>query len=821
MIAKVIVDAPARDTDRPFDYTVPERYARLVRPGVRVGVPFGPRTLQGFVLAVAATSDTDPSKLKPIKSVLDAVPVVTEELLSLAGWLSRKYLCPQYTALAALLPSALKTKTETVYEAAVGAEAQAADVTGELDELVAFVRRRGRVKAEALMAAYADRADVLQSAIARGLLVESREVKDRLGVKTQLFVRPAMAVERLREVAETVRRRAPKQAELLEALAALPQPEEGAAMAELMRDTGIGASAVKALEGKGCLVVEEREVSRDPYADRRFAASKPLPLTATQAAALAPIREAIHERRHAPYLLHGVTGSGKTEVYLQAMQACLEAGREAILLVPEISLTPQTVNAFKGRFGDEVAVMHSRLSQGERYDEWRKIADRRVRIAIGARSAIFAPFTNVGLIIVDEEHESSYKQEESPKYHARDVALQRGATHGAAVVFGSATPSLETYLDAHRGVYGLLEMPERVAGRPMPAVAIVDMRQELRDGNRAMFSGALREALAARLERGEQTVLLLNRRGYATFVMCRSCGFTAQCPHCDITLTYHRTSKHSRCHYCGYTEREATRCPSCDSEHIRHFGAGTQRVEEELAKLFPGIRTIRMDVDTTSQKGAHERLLADFREEKADVLLGTQMVAKGLDFPKVTLVGVISADTVLRIPDFRAAERTFQLLTQVAGRAGRHELKGEVIVQTYTPEHYSIQYASVHDYRGYARRELLSRRELGYPPFRRLALATLSHDDISRLVTASERFAGELKKRLASLAGGDGAPELLGPVPSPIPKLKDRYRFQLMVKYRGESNVSEALRGASDAMADEQRKSKLGIQIDVDPQMLM
>lgn len=824
MIAKVIVDAPARDTDRPFDYMVPERYAGLVRPGVRVGVPFGPRTLQGFVLAVGTASDTDPAKLKPVKSVLDAAPVVTEELMALAGWLSRKYLCPQYTALAALLPSALKTKTETVYEASPGAEAEAADamdLTGELRELVAFVRRKGKIKAEALMSAYADKADVLQTALARGWLAESREVKDRLGKKTLRYVRPALPAERLREAAEALQRRAPKQAELLRALAARPSPDDGPALAELLRDVGIGAAAVKSLEAKGYLVVEEREVARDPYEGRRFAASRPLPLTATQAAALAPIREAIRERRHAPYLLHGVTGSGKTEVYLQAMQACLEAGREAILLVPEISLTPQTVNAFKGRFGDEVAVMHSRLSQGERYDEWRKIANKRVRIAIGARSAIFAPFTNVGLIIVDEEHESSYKQEESPKYHARDVALRRGETHGAAVVFGSATPSLETYLDAHRGVYGLLEMPERVAGRPLPEVEIVDMRQELRDGNRAMFSGALREALAARLERGEQAVLLLNRRGYATFVMCRSCGFTAQCPHCDITLTYHRTSKHSRCHYCGYTEREATRCPSCDSEHIRHFGAGTQRVEEELAKLFPGIRTIRMDVDTTAQKGAHERLLADFREEKADVLLGTQMVAKGLDFPKVTLVGVISADTVLRIPDFRAAERTFQLLTQVAGRAGRHELKGEVIVQTYTPEHYSIQYASVHDYRGYARRELLSRRELGYPPFRRLALATLSHDDISRLVTASERFATELKRRLPGADGADGAPELLGPVPSPIPKLKDRYRFQLMVKYRGESNVSDALRAAADAMADEMRRSKLGIQIDVDPQMLM
>jgi len=820
MIARVIVDAPARDTDRPFDYSVPEKLAPLVRPGVRVGVPFGPRTLQGFVLAVAATSEMDPAKLRPLKSVLDAAPVVTEELLDLAGWLSRKYLCPQYTALTALLPSALKTKTETVFEAAV--PPASADVSEELRGVLAYVAQRGRVSEKALMQAFADRAELLSTAILLGLLTESKEVKDRLGMKVQLCVRPAASAEALTAAADAARRRAPKQAELLDLLASIAdEGGEPPLLAELARDAGIGPAAVKALEAKGFCIVEAKELARDPYADRRFEASRPLPLTETQAAALAPIRRAIEAGSYAPFLLHGVTGSGKTEVYLQAMQACLEAGREAILLVPEISLTPQTVNAFKGRFGDRVAVMHSRLSAGERYDEWRKIARRRVKIAIGARSAIFAPFTNVGLIIIDEEHESSYKQEESPKYHARDVALERAARHGAAVVLGSATPALETYLAAHRGVYTLLEMPDRAFGQAMPRVDIVDMRQELRDGNRSMFSGRLREALETRLERGEQSVLLLNRRGYSTFVMCRSCGFAAQCPHCDITLTYHRSGRHSRCHYCGYTEREATQCPSCQSEHIRHFGAGTQRVEEELAKLFPGIRTIRMDVDTTSTKGAHEKLLADFRERKADVLLGTQMVAKGLDFPFVTLVGVISADTVLRLPDFRAAERTFQLLTQVAGRAGRHQLPGEVVVQTYTPEHYSIQFAQHHDFRGFARRELISRRELGYPPYCRLALATLAHEDISRLVTSSERFAGELKKRFAELREGGGEPELLGPVPSPIPKLKDRYRFQCMVKYRGETNVAGALRASADAMLDDVRKLKLSIQLDMDPQVLL
>ncbi|WP_274361551.1 primosomal protein N' [Paenibacillus thermotolerans] len=818
MIAKVVVDVAARETDRPFDYAVPDRLRPLVRPGVRVAVPFGPRLLHGFVVGTADSSDTPADKLRPLKSVLDLTPAVTEDLLELSAWMSRKYVCTLHTALSAVLPSALKTKTETVYRLSESARAQAGLQLSDMAELIAYIERKGAAAESDLLKTFADRSELLRMAVDQGIVTEEKQIRDAAGKKLALFVSRREAPEALLAAAESLRRKAPKQAELLQLLA---DGDEPIALAELLKSAGTSAGAVRSLEEKGLVSVEETEVARDPFAHRTFETSKPLPLTSMQASALEPIRAAVAQSKHEAFLLHGVTGSGKTEVYLQAMQSCLDAGREAILLVPEISLTPQTVNAFKGRFGDEVAVMHSRLSTGERYDEWRKIAEGKVRIAIGARSAVFAPFTNIGLIIIDEEHESSYKQEESPKYHARDVALRRGNMHGAAVVLGSATPSLETYLAARQGKYALLEMQERVNGKPLPAVEIVDMRSELKDGNRAMFSRRLREALEARLERGEQSVLLLNRRGYSTFVLCRSCGFTAQCPHCDITLTYHRTSRHSRCHYCGYTEREATACPSCGSEHIRHFGAGTQRVEEELAKLFPGIRTIRMDVDTTAAKGAHEKLLAAFRNRQADVLLGTQMVAKGLDFPYVTLVGVISADTVLRIPDFRAAERTFQLLTQVAGRAGRHELAGEVIVQTYTPDHYSIVHASKHDYRSFARRELTMRKELGYPPYRRLALATLAHEDASKLLRWSESFAAGLRASIGRKAWEYGPPELLGPVPSPIPKLKDRYRFQCVVKYRGETAAIDALKDAADELRDEIRKSKLSIQLDVDPQMLM
>jgi primosomal protein N' (replication factor Y) len=816
MIAKVIVDSIASETDRPFDYLIPRAFMDLVQPGIRVIVPFGRRTLHGFVIDKHAQSQTPVNKLRPITSLLDTTPVLTQELLDLALWMSEKYVSPKFTSLSALLPGALKTKSNVMVSLSEFKANEAFVAQPELHKLIDYIRVRKEVAEEVLLATFADQLDMITSAYGQGIITKKTRIRDRLGVKQVFEVSLVASKESLLRAAGEANRRAPQQAKLLHVL----MDQEGPwILSELLQYVQSSASAVKALEAKGLVRIQAKEVARNPFANRRFTPSLPLPLLPQQASALSEIQRAIHSGSHSAFLLHGVTGSGKTEVYLQAMQACLDTGRSAILLVPEISLTPQTVDAFMQRYGDRVAVMHSRLSQGEKYDEWRKMATQQVRIAIGARSAIFAPFTKIGLIIVDEEHESSYKQEESPKYHARDVALQRGLHHGATVVFGSATPSLESYFHAHKDLLQLLDMPSRVNGQPLPNVSVVDMRHELRDGNRSMFSGLLREAITRRLERGEQSVLLLNRRGYASFVLCRSCGFTVQCPHCEITLTYHLTSRHSRCHYCGYSEREVHACPSCGSEHIRHFGAGTQRVEEELTKLFPGIRSIRMDVDTTTAKGSHEKLLSTFRDRKADVLLGTQMIAKGLDFPHVTLVGVISADTMLRLPDFRATERTFQLLTQVSGRAGRHQLLGEVIVQTYTPEHYSIQYAANHDYRGFARKELLVRKELGYPPYRKLALATLSHDDLSRLVKVSDAFAKAMKQRLAESSDVDT--ELLGPVPSPIPKLKDRYRFQCVVKYREETKVREMLREITDGFLDEIRKTSLGIQIDIEPQVLL
>ncbi|TDF98310.1 primosomal protein N' [Paenibacillus piri] len=877
MYAKVIVDVPAKQTNRAFDYWIPEPMREWVAVGSRVGVPFGPRKLQGFVVDIRTQVDYDPAKVKPIAEVMDVYPPLTPDLVELARWISQTYLCHEITALQAMIPGALKAKYERhvkVAEHAADGRSAGTNVGGsggqhllllpEQLDILRYVREKGTVEIGALLQKFAANGGLVKQLMLEGLLLEVQMIKDRMAAKKVLTVIPPDQPAQLLQRAEELPARSAKQKEVLRYLAEHPFPIK---LSELLHELGTSAGTVKSLAEKGWLAIEEVEVFRDPYAQRSFRRTEPLALMPEQRHVFGRISEAVQDERHQVFLLHGVTGSGKTEVYLQSIQTCLDLGREAIVLVPEISLTPQMVERFKGRFGDQVAVLHSRLSHGERYDEWRKIMLKQVRVVIGARSAIFAPFTRIGLIIIDEEHESSYKQEESPKYHARDVAVARAVQHRAVVVLGSATPSLESMYGTMRqpsltgtpsGAAGgnrlndaaaavsaaglhpsvqadapsneaplqpqgaaieLLTMHNRVEGRPLPRVHIIDMREELREGNRSMFSRSLYKAIEERLHKKEQTVLLLNRRGYSTFVMCRTCGYVAQCPHCDISLTFHQSSRAIRCHYCGYAEREVTVCPSCSSEHIRHFGTGTQRVEEELGKLFPGIRVIRMDVDTTTEKGSHEKWLTMFRNRQADVLLGTQMVAKGLDFPHVTLVGALAADTVLNLPDFRAAERTFQLLTQVAGRAGRHELPGEVFVQTYAPEHYSIVSASRHDYKSFINKEMTLRKLHEYPPFHRLILITLSHEQIPLLMRTAESLAARLKELAKSLA--PLPVEILGPVASPIARIKDRYRFQCMIKYRGEASISGLVRQAAAAFEDMEKQHKLTISIDVDPQVLM
>ncbi|MGG4453501.1 primosomal protein N' [Brevibacillus porteri] len=811
MIAQIIVDVPVNRTNRPFDYHVPPWVRPLIRVGSRVVVPFGPRQLQGYVIGIVEDDKAIPdrSRLKDVVQVQDDTPPLTPELLKMSEWMSKQYLCPWVTAVQAMLPAVLKGKSEKWLTATDALDEEACGGSGLLWELF----RKRQLPLTEVEKQFAEEYLLVPGWIQSGLLATEYQVRDKITRKQQSFVRSLLDEGKLEEAINSLPARAEQMRRVLQLM--LMHKEQSLSVQMLRDEYGITRSPLKSLESKGWIAIEQVEVYRDPYANRRFQEKQKPVFTSVQEAALTPILQSIESGTYAAFLLHGVTGSGKTEVYLEAIERTLEKGREAIFLVPEISLTPQMVERFKGRFGADVAVLHSALSQGERYDEWRKIIRNQVKVVVGARSAIFAPFRNVGLIVIDEEHESSYKQEETPRYHAREVALWRAKENQGVVVMGSATPALETYALATRGRYELLRMPERVGNRPMPQVHVVDMREELQAQNRSMFSRKLHEMIADRLAKEEQMVIFLNRRGFSTFVMCRSCGYTMRCIHCDISLTYHKTNHTARCHYCGYTIAQPKHCPECQSEHIRFFGTGTQKVEAELAKLFPGIRVIRMDVDTTSRKGSHEELLNKFRTGQGDVLLGTQMIAKGLDFPRVTLAGIIAADTSLHLPDFRAAEKTFQLLTQVGGRAGRHELDGDVVIQTYTPEHYSIIHATKHDYPAFYQDEMMQRRRTGYPPYFRLVLITFSHEDVPVVIRGAHTMADYLRQRLAQTT------VLLGPVASPIARVKDRFRFQIMLKYRDEPQLSDLLAQATAAFEEWNKQQKVLMTIDVDPYVLL
>lgn len=800
-IAHVIVDVPTRQVNQTFDYLVPEKFRDILSPGMRVIVPFGPRKVMGFVMSLGEESSYD--HLKNISDVLDFTPALTSELLELGKWMAEDTLSFYITAYQAMLPQALKAqyKKELVKETDL-------DLSPEIDML--FAGRDVIPFDEFTHSAMTY--NQLQKAIQDGditinYLVESKATKKRV-----TFIKPKKEAHILEEALMDLSKNATKQRMILEYFISHPA---GIEQKELVKKLQTTQSTIKALIDKGLLESERIEVYRNPYEHASFEKTEPLTLTEEQQTAIAPIRKTIEQNKHDVFLLHGVTGSGKTEIYLQSIQDVIDKGQEAIVLVPEISLTPQMVKRFKGRFGSKVAVLHSGLSNGEKYDEWRKIQRKEVQVAVGARSAIFAPFENIGIIIIDEEHESSYKQEDQPRYHARDVAIKRGQEFQCPVILGSATPTLESYARARKGVYTLATLTKRTNEKAMPHVELVDMREELHAGNRSMFSRKLMEKIERAIEQKEQIVLLLNRRGYSTFVMCRDCGHVKECPHCDIALTFHKRHHQLKCHYCSYEEPMPQICPECQSDLIRYFGTGTQRVEESLTQLIPHAKVIRMDVDTTRRKGAHERLLRQFAQGEADILLGTQMIAKGLDFENVTLVGVLSADSMLHLPDFRSSEKTFQLLTQVSGRAGRHELPGEVIVQTYTPEHYSIQFASQYDFIQFFNYEMRLRKTFRYPPYVFLALITVSHQNQVQVIQATQKIAQLLSQNVSEEA------TVLGPTPSPIARMKDRYRYQCILKYKHEPHLRKYIKKIIDQFSAEMRKQDLMITVDMQPYQLM
>jgi primosomal protein N' (replication factor Y) len=803
VIARVAVFSPLPS---PLDYTVPQGLAGRVRPGTRVWVPLGARSIEGVVLEVDPP-DPPPTRLRALREVVEATPL-GDDVLALARWIADHYLQPPGEVLRLFLPvrggaRARRTVRLTeLGEAARGelAAALLSPAVAELDERARamLLAVAGGVDEAALRETHAEIA-ALRELEARGL-VSIEEVVRLSGTRkdTRLTIARALADGELR--------RAPSRLAVYQRVA-----EAGAVLLSALRAAdGHAPAHARALVDAGLLAAAPVDLAA-PRARSAEPASLPPPvLTAAQAAALATIEPALRAGGYAPFLLHGVTGSGKTEVYLRAIACALELGRTALTLVPEIALTPQLTARFTARFGDQVAVLHSGLGDRERRAAFQRLERGEVAIALGARSAVFAPVAHLGLVIVDEEHDPSFKQEDGVRYHGRDVALMRAQKAGAVAVLGSATPALETYAAAQAGRLSLLTLPERATSAPMPTVEVVDLRQHrLEKGS--LISAPLERALSETLSAGCQAILFLNRRGFSTFILCKACGVAARCPNCSVTLTLHRGANRLLCHYCGHHAPPPKACPECGAASLLHLGIGTEQVETQVQARFPSARVQRLDRDTADGDGL-QRILEAIRGRTVDVIVGTQMVSKGHDFPDVTLVGVLLADHGMGFPDFRASERTFQLLEQVAGRAGRADRPGHVVIQTYSPRHPAVTCAREHDYRRFVDGELEHRRELGYPPTSRLACVRFDGADPQAVRAIAER-AGEAARASAGRAPSELGVSILGPAEAPLGRLKGRTRWQLFIKAR----AVRALKVVARAAAAVEAPRSVRVSIDVDP----
>ncbi len=743
--AGIVVDRIHPSLDKLFHYDIPENLQNQIHLGVRVQVPFGHSSMQGYVLSLDEKPDVSEDKIRSIKKILDPDPALLPFAIPLIFWMKRKYHCMLIEAIHCFIPPGLRMNIREKIQKIVVLEK-----TDTIDEWIIAVEKRSSGMANILR--------------------------------------------------------------ILEMTVSMPYKE-------LLDRSGASPSSIKSLLRRGYIRIEEEETYRNPWPVDQASTQSP-ELTKEQKLATQVIEKCIRAQK-GTVLLHGVTGSGKTEVYMKAAEDVLSQGKQVIVLVPEISLTPQTVSRFKGRFGNRVAILHSRLSLGERYDEWRRIRQNQVEIVVGARSAVFAPFERLGLIIIDEAHEDSYKSDVRPRYHAKEIAAKRCEMNDAVLVLGSATPSLEDYYKAIQKEYRLVELNSRIGHQPMPKVEMVDMRRELEMGNRSMFSNKLYQAIKSTLESKEQIILLINRRGYAYFVSCRSCGHVIKCQNCDVSLTYHSREQVLKCHYCDYQEKYPKVCPECNSKYIKHFGTGTQKIEEELYKLFPSVRLLRMDMDTTSRKGAHHRILDAFQTLNYDILLGTQMVAKGLDYPNVTLVGVIAADTALNLPDYRSSEKTFQLVTQVAGRAGRGKKLGRVVVQSYQPEHYALQYACNHDYVGFFRREIQIRQQFNYPPFSHIIRVLVTGEQESSLIQFTKSMIEWLRKRIdGDILLKRGLVDL-GAYPAPIERIKNKYRWQVLIRINTNNIYKSAFLNLSQELICEFYNETFNIALDFNPLSLI
>jgi primosomal protein N' (replication factor Y) (superfamily II helicase) len=829
-------EMPAEDEpdhlSQAFHYRVPAELRERVRLGQLIWAPFGSRDLQGVIVGWDRASPVEDTR--PLDRIVHEDPLFDPPQLALARWISATYLAPLSRVIWSMLPPGLTRSVETIVERTADADPE--EATEAQRAILALLAEKGPLMLRQIGRLTDQKGwrSTVDALVHKGWVTKDvRVMPPSVRPKRVLAVRVAPDA-----TPEALPERAVRQRETLAYLAEHARGGNWLPAATVIDRLGISYSVLTALRERALVEACQRQVWRDPLEGISFVPDTPPRLTRAQADVWETIRRDMIHPSGCPFLLQGVTGSGKTEIYLQAAEEALTRGQGVIVLVPEIALTPQTIRRFGARFPSTLAVMHSRLSDGERYDQWRQIRRGDLRLVIGSRSALFAPVRNLGLVVVDEEHETSYKQDRTPHYHAREAAVELARLAKATCILGSATPSLESAYLAEQGGYRRLLLPQRIMGHrriieeqsratgsasaryhaaemeapdamhaDLPPVSVVDMRSELKAHNTSMFSRALAQGLERVLQAGEQAILFLNRRGTSTFVMCRDCGHVLRCPRCEVPYTYHSDQHRLVCHHCGRIARQPDACPVCGSKRIKHFGAGTQRVEQEVKARFPGARVVRWDTDATASKGSHDRLLSRFVEGDADVLVGTQMIAKGLDLPLVTLVGVVAADTALHLPDFRSAERTFQLLTQVAGRAGRSVLGGEVIIQTYTPDHYAIQAASRHDYDAFYRREICWRREQWYPPISRIARLLYE--------TTSARAAQEQPRRLHALLAHRvrrlGLPDvdLIGPAPAFFARERGRWRWHILVRARDPAELLAGIR------------LPLGWRLDVDPVSLL
>jgi primosomal protein N' (replication factor Y) len=825
VIVDVVLPLPVEQT---YTYRVPSAMADDARVGCRVLVPFGPRRMTGLIVAHPPEQSPDdfPFTVKAVLDVLDETPAFTPEMLRLTRWMADYYVCAWGEVVKAALPSGTDVEERRRLARTDTPPGDWAD-----HATARAVLRYLEAHDEATVSGVRQQVGDVPLALLRrlerdGLLTMTKELTaPKVRVKTATHLRFAPAFQHPSAPKDLkAQLRGHKQVAVIEVMAGFrAEGVREPPQTDVMDRAQAAHSTVRSLLDKGMLEAVQKEVLRTPLGDLPAPPTPPeRVLHPAQQQALDALTEAVAAERFETFLLHGVTGSGKTEVYIAALKDVLARGKTGIILVPEIALTPQTVQRFRAHFGDRIAVLHSRMSLGERYDAWRHLRSGRFDVAIGPRSAVLAPLDDLGLIVVDEEHEPSYKQfDPAPRYHARDVAVVRALRNDAVCILGSATPSLESIWNARQGKYTLLEMPDRVPvpghdAAPLPPVRIVDLTLERKKHRlEGALSETLREAIRVRLGRNEQVILLQNRRGYAPVVECQDCGWTPMCHDCSVSLTYHKAKRHLRCHYCGRARQLPRACPSCGSRDLAQLGQGTQRVEEELAQVFPEATVARMDLDTTSRKDAHHTILSRFGEGEADILIGTQMVAKGLDFPRVTLVGVVNADVGMHLPDFRAEERTFQLLTQVAGRAGRAELRGEVLLQTRQPDHPVFQHVLEHDYAAFVEEALPDRRRFGYPPYAHVVGVEFRGPEEDAVQQIAQRWTTVLCQALGREE--DDPVEVLGPEPALVGRVKRQYRYHTILKVprgRRTPRIQEVLRAVNDEVGSLPKNSRLAIDVD-------